>query len=126
MTEQTAHDATAQAADQTDRFTDARGRTIQLRILSPLQHARLVMAVGSQAAENDVFMNAFALPAAMVEKVDDDAYSLPGTLHQVEGVLAVLGSDGMAALNKHLYQKVEAARAKMQAGIKEEESAAKN
>ena len=126
MTEQTAHDTAAQTADQADRFTDARGRTIQLRILSPLQHARLVMAVGSQAAENDVFMNAFALPAAMVESIDDDAHALPSSLKQVEGVLAILGSDGMAALNKHLYQKVEAARAKMQAGIKEEEAAAKN
>ncbi|MBV8048999.1 MAG: hypothetical protein JO171_17755 [Paludibacterium sp.] len=96
---------------QYQSLTDSRGRVIQLRELDPLQQARLVMAVGSELSTNAVYMNGFALPAAMVAHIDDDFFGFPASISQIEDMLKLLGNEGMAAVNEHLLGRLEAARA---------------
>lgn len=128
MTKVTLHDNVAPAAEapkkpQFESVTDSRGRVIQLRELDPLQQARLVMGVGGEASQNTVWMNGFAIPAAMVAYIDDDFFGFPGTVRQVETMLSILGNEGMAAINSHLMQKIEAAK---EAALSAEQAAAKN
>lgn len=106
---------------------DARGRVIKLRELDPLQQSRLVMAVGGENAANQVYMNGFALPAAMVAHIDDDFFGLPGNVKQIDAMLSQLGTDGMAAINAHIVAKFEAAKAEMEKAVQSaEQAAAKN
>jgi hypothetical protein len=91
------------------RLTDSLGRVIQLRELDPLQQARLVMAVGGELATNAVYMNGFALPAAMVAYIDDDFFGFPASIAQIEDMLKMLGTEGMAAVNDHLLARLEQA-----------------
>ncbi|TDR80002.1 hypothetical protein [Paludibacterium purpuratum] len=95
---------------QFQRVTDSLGRVIQLRELDPLQQARLVMAVGSELSTNAVYMNGFALPAAMVAHIDDDFFGFPASIAQIEDMLKQLGTEGMVAVNDHLLARLEQAR----------------
>ncbi|WP_435607720.1 hypothetical protein [Pseudomonas knackmussii] len=127
MTKVTVHDqapaAEAPKKPQYETVTDSRGRVIQLRELDPLQQARLVMGVGGEASQNSVWMNGFAIPAAMVAYIDDDFFGFPGSVRQVETMLGILGSEGMAAISEHLMKKIEAAK---EAALSAEQAAAKN
>lgn len=127
MTKVTVHDnvpaAEAPKKPQFVTVTDSRGRVIQLRELDPLQQARLVMGVGGEASQNTVWMNGFAIPAAMVAYIDEDFFGFPGTVRQVETMLSMLGNEGMRAINEHLVQKIKAAE---EAALSAEQAAAKN
>lgn len=120
--------------DQKPKFTsihDSRGRTIQLRVLDPLQKSRIVMAVGGENASNSIYMGAFALPAASVVHIDDVPYGLPQNLTQIESVLISLGAEGMDAIEKHMLAEYEIAKAKAdaektKAELSSENAAAKN
>lgn len=120
--------------DQKPKFTpiqDSRGRTIQLRVLDPLQKSRVVMAVGGENAANNVYMGAFVLPAASVVYIDDVPFALPQTLVQIESVLKELGAEGMEAIEKHMVSEYDAAKAKAdaekaKAELSSENAAAKN
>lgn len=116
--------------DQKPKFEsvqDGLGRTIQLRTLDPLQQARLVMTVGGDVAQNSVYMNGFALPAAMVAHIDDDFFGFPASVKQIETMLTLLGNEGMAAINGHMLAKFEAKQAEQeQAAQSAEQAAAKN
>lgn len=122
----TPQEAAKPAAPTKETVTDSKGRVITLRQLDPLQQSRLVRAVGSEAAENSAYMNAFALPAAMVEFIDTDPYALPQSIRQVDSVLQALGNEGMAAINQHLYAKVEKIRTMIEEQGDSENLAAKN
>lgn len=112
---------------QFETVTDSKGRVIQLRELDPLQQARLVMGVGGENAANQVYMNAFVLPCAMVAHIDDEFFGLPGSVAQVNAMLAQLGNEGMEAINGHLLAKYEAAKkAAEEAEQSAEQAAAKN
>lgn len=131
MTQMTAQEAVntedrTQAKSQFESVTDSTGRTIKLRTLDSVQNARLILAVGAEAAANDVYMNAFAIPAAMVAAIDDAPLGLPQNLIQVENVLKELGNEGMAAINRYLYLKVEEVKKRISAAMNAEELAAKN
>jgi len=120
--------------DQKPKFVsiqDSRGRTIQLRNLDPLQKSRIVMAVGGDLASNQVYMGAFALPAASVVYIDDVGFGLPQTLKQVDAVLAELGVEGMEAIENHMMAEYKAAQEKQEAesaaqALSAEQVAAKN
>ncbi len=120
--------------DQKPKFVsiqDSRGRTIQLRNLDPLQKSRIVMAVGGDLASNQVYMGAFALPAASVVYIDDVGFGLPQTLKQVDAVLAELGAEGMEAIENHMMAEYKAAQEKQEAesaaqALSAEQAAAKN
>ena len=120
--------------DQKPKFTsiqDARGRTIQLRTLDPLQKSRIIMAVGGDLAANGPYMTAFAFPIASVVFIDDVGFGLPQTLKQIDSVLAELGEDGYSAIEKHLIDEYSAAKAKAEAeaatqALSAEQAAAKN
>lgn len=128
MTKVTVHENAAPAAEapkkpQFETVIDSRGRVIQLRELDPLQQARLVMGVGSEAAANSVWMNGFCLPAAMVAFIDEDFFGFPSSVRQVETMLGILGNEGMAAISAHLLKKLEDAK---EAALSAEQAAAKN
>lgn len=131
MTKVTVTEAAAPVhVDQKPKFEcvqDSRGRTIQLRNLDPLQQARLVMAVGGDIAQNSVYMNGFALPAAMVAHIDDDFFGFPASVKQIETMLTILGNEGISAINAHMLEKFEAAQAEQEkAALSAEQAAAKN
>jgi len=120
--------------DQKPKFTsfqDARGRTIQLRTLDPLQKSRIIMAVGGELAANGPYMTAFAFPIASVAYIDDVGFGLPQTQKQIDSMLSELGEDGYVAIEKHLMAEYEAAKSKAEAeassqALSAEQAAAKN
>jgi hypothetical protein len=124
---ETAEQVEAPKKPKFETITDSRGRTIQLRKLDPLQQARLVIAVGGEISMNSVFMNGFALPAAMVVFIDDVGFGLPATLKQIESMLSELGEEGMAAITDSMIAKHKLAEAEAIATAESaEQAAAKN
>lgn len=85
-------------------LTDSKGRKITLRELDPLQESRIFMAVGPENSGNSAYMSGYAFPAAMVEYVDSDFYSIPANLKQIEGRLVVLGREGMLAIREYMLK----------------------
>jgi hypothetical protein len=102
-----------------EQVIDELGRVIILRDIDPLSESRLILAVGSKAAINPIYMNMYVFPAARVESIDGDPYGLPQNQAQVDSILAVLGRKGMDALSAHLFQDVSTESSS-------EEAAAKN
>lgn len=95
--------------EKPNQVVDAQGRVIKFRDLNPLQESRLVLAVGSEAATNNVYMYTFAFPAAKVESIDGDEYACPSNQAQIDGMITILGKDGMAAVLSHFNELAEAA-----------------
>jgi len=133
MTKVTVHedlntvDTTKKNKLQKETVTDSKGRVITLRELDPLQQSRLVMAVGGEIASNMTYMNGFALPAASVEKIDDDSFGFPSNVKQIEGMLKILGNEGIAAINNHTMAKFEKLKEEVEKEIESAEKlAAKN
>lgn len=102
---------------------DSLGRQIKLRELTPVQESRLFLAVGADNSENNRFMTMYAFPAAMVESIDDETYSLPNNMAQIEARLAIIGHEGLAALRQSM---VDAMKKAQEALENAEEKAAKN
>lgn len=102
---------------------DAKGRVLQFRELNPLQESRLVCAVGAELAMNVMFLNLYAFPAAAVESIDGEEYPVPQSQMQIEGMLTILGKEGMNAVNKYLQAKNKATT---EADRIAQEAAAKN
>ena len=120
-------DTTEKNKPQKETVTDSKGRVITLRELDPLQQSRIVMAVGGEVAENSTYMNGFALPAAMVEKIDDDFFGFPNSVKQIDAMLKILGSEGMAAINSHMLAKFNKIKEEVEKEIESAEKlAAKN
>ncbi|MHA3052527.1 hypothetical protein [Acinetobacter sp. ANC 4640] len=120
-------DVTEKKKPQKETITDSKGRVITLRELDPLQQSRIVMAVGGEVATNSTYMNGFALPAAMVAKIDDDFFGFPNSVKQIDSMLKILGSEGMAAINGHMLAKFEKIKEEVEKEIESAEKlAAKN
>lgn len=120
-------DVTEKKKPQKETVTDSKGRVITLRELDPLQQSRIVIAVGGEVANNSTYMNGFALPAAMVEKIDDDFFGFPNSVKQIDSMLKILGSEGMAAINGHMLAKFEKIKEEVEKEIESAEKlAAKN
>lgn len=134
MTKVTVHDdssavevAPKKEKPQKEKVTDLKGRVITLRELDPLQQSRLVMAVGGEVASNLTYMNGFALPAASVEDIDGDFFGFPTTIKQIEGMLKILGNEGIAAINDLNMSKLKKIQEEFEKEIESAEKlAAKN
>ncbi|HHS9775818.1 hypothetical protein V7I42_00240 [Raoultella ornithinolytica] len=98
------------APEENNVVVDAKGRRIVIRELSPIQEGRLFLAVGAANAENTRYMTMYAFPAAMVASVDGEEFSIPATMQQIEGRLAILGHDGLNALRKSMLDAMEKAQ----------------
>jgi hypothetical protein len=125
MAKLTVHDSSEKAAVEKvvevkkDEATDAKGRVIKIRELGPLEESRIILAIGAEASVNMAYLNAYVMPAAKVESIDGDVYPLPQTKAQIEGMLTILGKDGMAAVLDLMYPRAQDGDSAM-------ESAAKN
>lgn len=104
-------------AKKASSVVDSLGRTLKFREIDPLQESRLILAVGSTAAMNVAYLNAYVMPAAMVEYIDEDYHGCPQSQAQVDGMLKMLGREGMAAIVQHLQD---------QSTPDDEQAAAKN
>lgn len=89
--------------EQSNAITDARGRTIVIRELDALEESRLIFAIGTERAQNAIYVQAYAIPAACAAEIDGEAYSVPANLQQLEGRMKILGRDGMNAIAAKLY-----------------------
>ncbi|QBJ80513.1 hypothetical protein [Aquitalea sp. USM4] len=127
VTEDVNTEVRTKAKPQMESVTDSLGRIIQLRELDPLQQSRLVTAVGGENAGNQVYMNSYALPAAMVAFIDEDFFGFPQNVKQIENMLSELGAEGMAAIQMHLLEKYEKLRKEIEKQqFDAEQAAAKN
>lgn len=86
-----------------NEVTDARGRVIKIRELDPLEESRIILAVGAQNAQNAVYVNVYALPAARVEAIDGELFGCPQNQAQIDSVMKILGRDGMNAVTSLLF-----------------------
>ncbi|CNF09826.1 Uncharacterised protein [Yersinia rohdei] len=116
--------APVEQVEKLKQITDSRGRVIKIRELNALQEARIVCAAGAEHAINFMYMNMYVMPAAAVESIDGDEYSVPMNPAQIDSMLTVLGKDGLSAVTKYLQAEAEADK---QAGSQlAQDSAAKN
>ncbi len=94
--------AVAESPVKSNQVRDASGRVITLRELDPVQESRLTVAVGPEMAINVMYMNMYAFPAAAVADIDGEEYPLPQNPKQIEGMLAILGKNGLKAVSVFL------------------------
>lgn len=92
----------AESPVKSNQVRDASGRVITLRELDPVQESRLTVAVGPEMAINVMYMNMYAFPAAAVADIDGEEYPLPQNPKQIEGMLAILGKNGLKAVSAFL------------------------
>ncbi|CNE48624.1 hypothetical protein [Yersinia enterocolitica] len=102
--------APAESVEKLKQVTDSRGRVIKIRELNALQEARVVCAAGAEHAINFMYMNMYVMPAAAVESIDGDEYSVPMNPAQIDAMLTVLGKDGLLAVNSYLQSEAEASK----------------
>lgn len=82
---------------------DSRGRTIVYKRLSVLDTARLLRHVGSEAAQNQMYMNYVNL-AAMVQSIDNEPGPPATSLMMIESRMDWLGDEGFEAVSNHLVK----------------------
>jgi hypothetical protein len=78
--------------------TDAAGREITIRKISPLDRLRLYEAVGPALSKNDEWI-AGALPAVCVTAINGAPQAFP-TKKAIEQLVRTLGDEGLAAIAK--------------------------
>jgi hypothetical protein len=87
---------------------DTLGRVISIQEPSILQESRLVRSLG-EAASNAAYMTAYALPAAMVTKIDDYDVIFPVSQVHLDILMGLLGREGMGAVMDHLIASAKVA-----------------
>lgn len=87
------------AANASVTVTDARGRVIGLRKLSPLDRMRLFRVVGSEGVKNEFYFG-YATLAYHVTSIDGEAVVRPTNEMQLEALVQRLDDDGLAAIAK--------------------------
>ncbi|MGA7781084.1 MAG: hypothetical protein WCA85_25720 [Paraburkholderia sp.] len=94
---QPASDGAMIVVDTTD------GRKLTLTYPGPLAQYKLVLAMGSEAAENGRFVS-MCLPLIYLSAIDGAPTLLPTTLLQIEAIIGRLGHTGLQALQKGIRQ----------------------
>lgn len=86
-------------ASAEERFstTDKAGRTIVVRRLNALDKLRLLKAAGPVLSDNQAWLGVAMLAASVVE-LDGVPVPVPGTEHQIEGLVGKLGDSGLDAV----------------------------
>lgn len=110
MTQVTMHDATptqaiVKAASQTATVTDARGRSIAIRKLGPLDRMKLFEVVGPENSRNEQYVGYAAL-AFIVSAIDGEPVARPNSKLALEALVQRLDDDGMDAVARHLAEQV--------------------
>ncbi len=91
------------AAQQADPVRDALGRRLELRRPTALDKLRLLKAAGPSLAQNQPWLT-IALFAASVASIDGVPVPPPASEAQIEGLVARLGDEGLAAVAEALAQ----------------------
>jgi hypothetical protein len=97
MTEQTPSQAIV--ASKSVTVKDARGRSIEVRKLKPLDRMRIFELVGATNAMNEQYLG-FAVLAYSVKGIDGNAVGRPGTKLALETIVQELDDDGFNAVGK--------------------------
>lgn len=100
-----------QAIDGAGVVKDSRGRVIKIRELDAVQEARVFCSAGAEDAVNMPYMNMYVFPAAKVESIDGENYSVPTNKMQINGMLSILGKDGLNAVQKFMFDEMDAKKA---------------
>lgn len=95
------------ASARTEELIDSRGRRLLIRELSALESIRFVRLVGAEAANNTTWMQ-MATAAAIVRKIDDTEYALPGSVDSVEKKFDLIGEEGLVAIMKAARERADA------------------
>ena len=85
-------------------IADSKGRRLKLKRPTILQESRLVRALG-EFAENPTYLNAYALPCAMVVEIDGEAIIFPTSQLTVDGAIQRVGREGMTAVIEYITSK---------------------
>ncbi len=85
------------AAEAVIEVGDRRGRRLSLRRLGALDKLRLFKAAGPMLAQNPPWVG-MALLACSVTALDGVPVPAPGNEAQIEGLVQLLGDDGIAAV----------------------------
>ena len=83
-------------ANERTIVTDARGRSIAVRKLSPLDRMRMSKAAGAENSTNQPYM-LYALVACSVVAIDGDDQIIPTNQNQLEAAISLLGEEGYDA-----------------------------
>lgn len=94
----------SQALAEGVMITDAKNRRLKLKRPTILQESRLIRVLGEDA-ENPTYLNAYALPAAMVVEIDGEPVNFPSNQIQLDAVLQRLDREGMAAVIQYITSK---------------------
>ncbi|MFO0906775.1 MAG: hypothetical protein U0835_00145 [Isosphaeraceae bacterium] len=102
---ETPSQAIVRAANQVETLQDARGRTIGVKKMGPLDRLKLFEVIGPENSKNEQYVGYAAL-AFLVASIDGDAVARPSSKLQLEALVQRLDDDGMDAVAQHLYGQV--------------------
>ena len=94
---ETPSETMVKSAIRTGEGTDARGRVIGVRRLSPLDRMRLFAAAGPELSKNEQWIGAAALAASCCS-IDGDQVPKPASRLQIEALVERLDEDGLQAI----------------------------
>jgi hypothetical protein len=100
--------ASAGPGEGTDEvIVDGVGRRLKLRQIGVLDESRLVRMLGSEAAQNVVYVTGYALPAVSVEEIDGVHAPFPSNQAQLDALIQRVGREGIAAVLTHRQAKAD-------------------
>ncbi len=88
-------------------IVDGAGRRLKLRQIGVLDESRLVRMLGSEAAQNVVYVTGYALPAVSVEEIDGVHAPFPSNQAQLDALIQRVGREGIAAVLTHRQAKAD-------------------
>lgn len=91
-------------------ITDINGRRLTIREPNLLQESRLVRALGDDS-NNVNYLMVYAMPAAMVVKVDDNDMVFPHNQITIDAAIGILGREGHAAVMEYITEKAKEKKA---------------
>lgn len=83
--------------------TDANGRVITVKRLSPLQRMKLLEILGPSLSQNEAYFGQAALAAA-VREIDGDTVPFPASKRELEAMVVRLDDAGFEAVNRAAFE----------------------
>ena len=93
--------AIIKAANQPATLADARGRSIGVKRLNPLDRLKLFEVIGAENSRNEQYAGYAAL-AFLVTSIDGEPVARPANKIQLEALVQRLDDEGMDAVAAHL------------------------
>ncbi len=106
--EETPSQSIVKAANTSEAVTDARGRSIGIKKMGPLDRLRFFELIGAENSKNEQYVGYAAL-AYMVVSIDGEAVIRPTSKAHLEALVNRLDEDGMDAVAVHLSEQVDVA-----------------